>query len=118
MVWGFASATISTNLARDLGCRLVATIFYGSEAFTYMSYWWIAIFVNIPATIFATGFYELVFRDSLDRVALGHARHEDGEAGLVLHLEKAGLMDPHRGDMLVRRRKECGSHSSRTTNGF
>lgn len=31
MVWGFAGITISTNLARDLGCRCVAAIFFGGE---------------------------------------------------------------------------------------
>lgn len=29
MIWGFADITISTNLARDLGTRIVAAIFYG-----------------------------------------------------------------------------------------
>lgn len=29
MIWGFANVTISTNLARDLGTRFVAAIFYG-----------------------------------------------------------------------------------------
>lgn len=56
MVWGFADITISTNLARDLGTRLVALIFYGREAFTYMGYAPIAILVNIPATLFATAY--------------------------------------------------------------
>ncbi|KAK4614005.1 Aquaporin-3 [Fulvia fulva] len=55
MVWGFADITISTNLARDLGTRIVAAIFYGGEAFSYHNYSWIAILVNIPATLFATG---------------------------------------------------------------
>ena len=31
MIWGFADVTISTNLARDLGTRIVAAIFYGGE---------------------------------------------------------------------------------------
>jgi len=31
MIWGFADITISTNLARDLGTRIVAAIFYGGE---------------------------------------------------------------------------------------
>lgn len=56
MVWGFADITISTNLARDLGTRLVALIFYGREAFTYMGYAPIAILVNVPATLFATAY--------------------------------------------------------------
>lgn len=31
MVWGFADITISTNLARDLGCRCLAACFYGNR---------------------------------------------------------------------------------------
>ncbi|TID21980.1 aquaporin-like protein [Venturia nashicola] len=112
MIWGFASVTISTNLARDLGGRLVAMLFFGSEAFTYMSYWWIGIFINIPATIFATCFYELVFRDSLDKIALGHAQHEDGMDGIARHLSQTGLMDPYPEERILRR-KEYGSQSSR-----
>lgn len=61
MVWGFADITISTNLARDLGTRLVALIFYGREAFTYMGYAPIAILVNIPATLFATAYCKYLF---------------------------------------------------------
>jgi glycerol uptake facilitator-like aquaporin len=55
IIWDFAYITISTDLAKDLGCRLVATIFYGPKAFTYRSYWWISLFVNIPATPFCDG---------------------------------------------------------------
>ncbi|ROV98011.1 hypothetical protein VMCG_07008 [Cytospora schulzeri] len=62
MVWGFGGNTISTNLARDLGTRLVALIFYGREAFTYMGYTPVAILVNIPATLFATAYYEIVLQ--------------------------------------------------------
>ena len=89
-VWGFADITISTNMARDLGTRMVAAIFYGREAFTYMGYAPIAILVNIPATLFATGFYELVMRDSLMIISKGHATHEEGEEGLVRHLSRNG----------------------------
>lgn len=85
-----ADITISTNLARDLGTRMVAAIFYGRGAFTYHSYSWIAILVNLPATIFATGFYEFVMRDSLKKIAAGHASHEDGDDGLARHLTKTG----------------------------
>ena len=34
MVWGFAANSISTNLARDLGTRIVAAIFWGGEVFS------------------------------------------------------------------------------------
>lgn len=93
MVWGFADITISTNLARDLGTRIVAAIFFGKEAFTYMNYTPIAVLVNIPATIFATGYYELLLRDSLMNITKGHAVHESGEDGLMRHLTKTGTLD-------------------------
>ncbi len=86
MVWGFADIAISTNLARDLGTRIVAAIFFGGEAFSYLNYSWIAILVNVPATLFATGYYEFLMRDSLSKIAKGHALHEDGEEGLHRHI--------------------------------
>lgn len=88
MVWGFADISISTNLARDLGTRIVAAIFFGGEAFTYMNYAWIAILVNVPATLFATGYYEFLMRDSLSKIGKGHAVHEDGEEGLQRHISR------------------------------
>ena len=88
MVWGFADITISTNLARDLGTRFVAAIFFGKEAFTYLNYSWIAILVNVPATIFATGYYEFLMRDSVAKIAGGHAVHEHGEEGLMRHVTR------------------------------
>jgi glycerol uptake facilitator-like aquaporin len=89
MIWGFAANTISTNLARDLGTRFVAAIFFGREAFSYDNgYSWISILINIPATIFATTFYEIVIRDSLQKISKGHAEHEDGEEGLKRHLTR------------------------------
>ena len=88
MVWGFADISISTNLARDLGTRIVAAIFFGGEAFSYMNYSWIAILVNVPATLFATGYYEFLMRDSLSKIGKGHAVHEDGEEGLQRHITR------------------------------
>ncbi|EXJ84599.1 hypothetical protein A1O3_05269 [Capronia epimyces CBS 606.96] len=94
MVWGFAGNTISTNLARDLGTRIVAAIFFGGEAFTASSsYSWISILVNIPATIFATGYYEFLMRDSLQKIQQGHAEHKDGEEGLHRHISKVTGVD-------------------------
>ncbi|KAF2173650.1 hypothetical protein M409DRAFT_61972 [Zasmidium cellare ATCC 36951] len=91
MVWGYAPITISTNLARDLGTRIVAAIFYGGEAFSYHNYSWISILVNVPATIFATAYYEFLMRDSLQKIGKGAAMHEGGEEGLALHLTKSGI---------------------------
>lgn len=90
MVWGFADVTISTNMARDLGTRLVAAIFFGKEAFTYMNYSPIAILVSIPATLFGTGYYEFVLKDSLASISKGHAQHEEGDEGLIKHLSRTG----------------------------
>lgn len=67
MIWGFANVTISTNLARDLGTRIVAAIFFGGDAFN--RYTGISVFVNIPATLFATLIYEIVQRDSFALIA-------------------------------------------------
>ena len=64
----------------------MAAIFFGGEAFSYHNYSWIAILVNVPATIFATGYYELLMRDSLQKISKGHAEHEDGHEGLMKHL--------------------------------
>ncbi|KAK7533320.1 aquaporin-like protein [Phyllosticta citribraziliensis] len=92
MIWGFAGVSISANMARDLGLRLVALIFYGPEAFTYKNYAWIAILVSIPATLFATCYYELVMRDSLARLGTGRAVHEHGDEGLSRHLSRTGII--------------------------
>jgi len=91
MVWGFANVTISTNLARDLGTRIVAAIFYGGDAFNRYSA--IAILVNVPATIFSTLVYELILRDSFKIIAGGHNVHEEGEEGLTRHLTKTGTLE-------------------------
>ena len=93
MIWGFAPITISTNLARDLGTRMVAAIWYGPGVFTYNHYSWIAILGNIPATFFATFVYEGLLRDSLDRIGMGHAAHAEGETGLRRHLTQTGMME-------------------------
>lgn len=94
MILGFAANSISTNLARDLGTRMVAAIFFGKEAFTFNNgYSWISILVNIPATVFATGYYEMLMRDSLQKIHKGHAKHEGGEEGLVRHLTRVGSQE-------------------------
>lgn len=95
MVWGFADVTISTNMARDLGSRFVAAIFYGPEAFSYKSYCWISILVNIPATLFATGFYELFLRDSVQLISKGGVSHAEGEEGLRRYLSDVGALKEH-----------------------
>jgi len=92
MIWGFADITISTNLARDLGCRCMAAIFYGGEVFSFHNYSWIAILVNIPATFCATAYYEFLMRDSLQKIGHGMAVHEDGDDGLRRHVTNQGMI--------------------------
>ena len=99
MIWGFANVTISTNLARDLGTRIVAAIFFGGDAFNQYSA--ISILVNIPATIFATTYYELLLRDSIQVIAKGHGEHAEGEDGLVRHLTKVGTIEQGSAGSLV-----------------
>lgn len=90
IIWGLADLTLSLNMAKDLGTRMVGAIFYGREAFTYMNYSPIAILVSIPATLFGTAYYEFLMRDSLANISAGHADHEEGEEGLVRHLSRTG----------------------------
>lgn len=75
MVIAFAPITISTNLARDLGTRMVAAAFLDTAAFTYKSYCWIGILVNVPATLFAVSYYELWFKDTQQHIEGGHLSH-------------------------------------------
>jgi glycerol uptake facilitator-like aquaporin len=70
MAWDFADATISTNLARDLGPRIVA-----------------AILVNVPTAVFATACYKFLTWNSLHKIAKGYEEHEHGEEGLCTHLK-------------------------------
>ena len=77
-VAGTGSNTLSTNLARDLGTRIVAAGFFGKSAFTYRKYSPIGILVNIPATLFAVSFYEFVFKDTIVAIKDGHMSHPDG----------------------------------------
>jgi len=67
----------------------LALQFFGGEAFSFNNgYSWISILVNVPATIFATGYYEFLMRDSLQKIHGGHAEHAEGEEGLTRHLSK------------------------------
>jgi len=93
IIMSFDSFTIGLNTARDLGPRIVASMFYGLEAFTYKGYSWIPILVNIPANLFAVGFYELMIRDSLAKIGSGLAEHQDGDVGLHRHLARAGMLE-------------------------
>lgn len=47
--------------------------------------------MNIPATVFATAYYEFLMRDSLRKIGKGAAFHEHGEEGLALHLTKTEI---------------------------
>lgn len=77
MVVAFANITISTNLARDLGTRMVAAAFLSTSAFSYKSYSWIGILVNVPATVFAVTYYEFIFKDTMTHISEGHLSHPD-----------------------------------------
>lgn len=94
MIWGFGSQALSMNSARDLGTRIVAAIFFGKEAFTYLNFSWIPTLVNLPAYILAAGFYEYMFRDCLKNIGIGHEKHQNGHEGVVGHLASIGVLVP------------------------
>ncbi len=60
-----------------------------------MNYSWIAILVNVPATIFAPAYYECLMRDSLQGIAKGHGEqeHEHGDEGQHRHLSRLRQME-------------------------
>lgn len=110
MIWGFGSIALSANLARDLGTRIVAAIFYGRDAFpTYSA---IAILVNVPAPVIATLGYEVMFKDSFANIAEGHNVHEDGEEGLTRHLTRTGTLEGRPAGSAARKRYTGSSESS------
>lgn len=80
-------------MARDLGTRIVAAIFFGGDAFTYHKYSWIGILGTVPASIFATTFYEMVLKDSALHLANGYVAHSDGPEGLNRHLSKLSTLE-------------------------
>ncbi|KAI1791276.1 aquaporin-like protein [Ganoderma leucocontextum] len=62
MVWSFSRVGVATNTARDVGARLMAITVWGLEA-RGGAYSAITALTNIPATLLAALFYELVFAD-------------------------------------------------------
>ncbi|KAK3937816.1 aquaporin-like protein [Diplogelasinospora grovesii] len=113
MIWAFGDITISTNLARDLGARIAAVIFFGRAAFTIDGgYAAIGILVNIPATFLGVTYYELVMRDSIKGICGGHLKHKDGDEGLTRHITKHSLYDLER-----QATKGSGSGRSRRSEG-
>ncbi|KAI0644606.1 aquaporin-like protein [Trametes meyenii] len=63
VVWGYAPIGLAANSARDIGGRLAALTLFGKAA-TGGNYAALAALTNIPATLLAGVFYELVFNDS------------------------------------------------------
>ena len=63
IIWGFAPVGIAANAARDLGGRFAALTIFGRAA-AGGNYAALAALTNIPATLLAGVFYELVLSDS------------------------------------------------------
>ncbi|OSD01282.1 aquaporin-like protein [Trametes coccinea BRFM310] len=89
MVWGYSPVGVATNAARDVGARLMALTIWGLPA-GGGAYAAIAALTNIPATLLAVAFYELVLADSsrvvtpvhVDFLA-GHLAHEEHSQGVI-----------------------------------
>ncbi|KAI9512105.1 aquaporin-like protein [Russula earlei] len=62
-IWGFSANGLAANTARDVGGRLAAIAIWGTKA-SGGRYAAIAALTNIPATVAAYAFYELVLKDS------------------------------------------------------
>lgn len=66
---------------------------YGGDVFSFDNYSPISILVNVPATLFATGYYEFLLRDSMAKIGKGHAVHADGEEGLMRHISNTRFLE-------------------------
>jgi glycerol uptake facilitator-like aquaporin len=62
-VWGFVPNGLAANAARDLGGRLMAITVYGTRAWGG-AYAAIAALTNIPATLLAAMFYNVLLSDT------------------------------------------------------
>jgi len=74
-IWGFATAGIAANTARDLGARLMAITIWGTRA-SGGRYAAIAALTNIPATLLGAFIYEIFLSDSdraIPQASLEHA---------------------------------------------
>lgn len=63
VVWGYSPIGLAANSARDLGGRFAALALFGKAA-SGGNYAALSALTNIPATLLAGVFYELVFNDS------------------------------------------------------
>lgn len=84
IIWGFSVPGLAANTARDLGGRLAAITFWGTDA-AGGSYAAIAALTNIPAIFLAAIMYEFCFADSSRIVP--HAQRDFLRAH-VLHLQR------------------------------
>ncbi|KAL1942757.1 hypothetical protein VTO73DRAFT_4997 [Trametes versicolor] len=83
VVWGYSPIGLAANSARDLGGRFAALTLFGKAA-SGGNYAALAALTNIPATLLAGVFYELVFSDSTRTIhpeweRLINARHAELE---------------------------------------
>lgn len=105
MIWGFADISIGANPVRDLGGRIAAASIFGRSAFTIHEYAWIPCLTSFPAALFATGIYELLLRDSLDRIGAGQASFESD------HHELHRILTAQGGPGQAKKKKNEGSNS-------
>ncbi|KAH9917896.1 aquaporin-like protein [Epithele typhae] len=90
-IWGFSPVGLAANAARDVGGRLAALTLFGRGA-AGGSYAALAALTNIPATLLAGAFYELVLADSARVVHDGvRWRMGESERESVGSVEKASV---------------------------
>ncbi|PCH42982.1 aquaporin-like protein [Wolfiporia cocos MD-104 SS10] len=77
VIWGYAPVGLAANSARDVGGRLAALTLWGARA-SGGRYAAIAALTNIPATLLAGVFYELVFNDPDRTVTSAHLELTNG----------------------------------------
>ncbi|KAI0264432.1 aquaporin-like protein [Gloeopeniophorella convolvens] len=86
-IWGYIPNGLSANAARDVGGRLAAITIWGTRA-SGGRYAAIAALTNIPATLLACVFYEVILKDSSRVITLANKEYLDGHAAHHEHREQ------------------------------
>jgi len=71
VIWGFGTAGLALNTARDIGARLMVITFWGLPA-VGGRYAIIAALTNIPATLLGACIYEFLLADSDRAIPASH----------------------------------------------
>ncbi|KAI0920058.1 hypothetical protein AcW1_007349 [Taiwanofungus camphoratus] len=101
VIWGYAPVGLAANAARDVGGRLAALTIWGKQA-SGGRYAALAALTNIPATLLAGVFYELVLHDSSRTVTPPHAERLVGLRAYEERIRDGGVDETSDGSLCIK----------------